>query len=143
MALEGSLSLEVAGARIAEARANLATLGHGVSADPSLTVARERDASSGFEGNVGKASLSFSWLLDPWGARKARRDAARARIDAADAERDAAQLALINAIANAYVDLRYQQRLLAVRRQEEHGRRQTLALVRRLHETDNVTRLEL
>ena len=61
----------------------------------------------------------------------------------ADAEVDAARLLLLLNIANAYVDLRYQQTSLALRRSELASRRQTLELIERLKEGNAATQVDV
>ena len=87
--------------------------------------------------------IGLSWMLDPFGQRRSLQNAAWARIDAADAEADSARLLVLYNLCNAYVDLRYAQRLLELRRQEIVSRRQTLSLAERMSAANAGTRLEL
>ncbi|MFN7224049.1 MAG: efflux transporter outer membrane subunit [Paracoccaceae bacterium] len=87
--------------------------------------------------------LGLNWMLDPYGKRREQLKAAWARTDAADAEADAARLLVLYNLGNAYVDLRYAQRLLDLRRQEIQSRRRTLSLAESLLETQAGTRLDL
>ncbi|MCR8726790.1 efflux transporter outer membrane subunit [Frigidibacter sp. ROC022] len=141
-ALVGSPDIALARERITETEALVAAISSPASLESDLQVRHESDL-EGSSATIGQASLSFDWLLDPWGSRRAQRKGAMARVEAADAELDAARLLLIQNVANAYIELRYQQRLYTVRRQELTARRQTLGLVRRLFDSDSATRLDV
>ena len=142
IALADSPSLELARERVIEARANFDAVPSNVELSGTLRGRRSGGSDGGFT-DVGDSTAQFDWLLDPWGKRKAQLRGAAARIEAVDAERDAAQLLLIDNISQSYVELRYQQRLLAVRKQELEGRRQTLDLVERLLAGGSLTRIDL
>ena len=141
-ALLGSPSITAAQARIAQARAAFAATsraaGLSSAAGLSLDGTDSTDAVAG-----GTLDLGFTWLLDPYGARRAERQAAGGRVTVAEAETDAARLALIRAMATAYVDLRLGQRRLVLYEQELHNRRQTLAMTRVLFDAEATTRLEI
>lgn len=142
-ALRGSPSIAAAQARIAQAQAAFAATPGAVSVTSRLGASLEGSTGSGSSSTGGTADLGFSWLFDPYGARRAERAAAGARITVAEAETDAARLALIRAMATAYVELRYSQRRLALHEQEMRSRRQTLALTRTLFAAQAATRLDI
>lgn len=141
-ALRGNPSMTAAQARIAQARAAFAASPGAASLSSAAGVSLE-----GVDGSrplaEGPLDLGFSWLLDPYGARRAERQAAGARITVAEAETDAARLALIRAMATAYVDLRHSQQLLAQNAQEMRSRSQTLAMTRSLLAAEAATRLDI
>lgn len=140
VALADNLSLEIARARIEAARAGIREVPGGV----SLTADAALQQSSATPGDLTLGgNLDFGWLLDPWGARKAQRRGAAARLMAAHAEADAARLLVVLNVANAYLDLRYQQRLRDLSREEQASRRRTLALTRTLVAVESATRLEV
>lgn len=141
-ALMGSLDLDLAQERLVEARAARDSLPFAASLSPSARVQRER-RDGGSDMTRADASLGFDWLLDIYGARRAQADAAGARVAVADAEVDAARLLLLLNIANAYVDLRFQQTSLRLRRAELGSRRQTLDLVETLFQADAATRIDV
>jgi len=141
LALKDNLSLAIARERVIEARAELRQVPGAAVLSPSVGVTAEGTGSSGPDG-TGTARLGLSWMLDPYGAKREQLKAAGARAEAADAERDAAQLLVLYNVANAYVDLRYRQRVLQLRRQELDSRQQTLALTRRMAEANSATRLD-
>lgn len=141
-ALQDNLSLAAAKERIIEAEANLATMPGGASLNPSLGVQRSKGV-GGTPQTRSTASVGLSWLLDPYGARRAQGRAAHARIEVADAEADAAQLLVLLNLSNAYIDLRYSQQVLRIRHQEIRSRRQTLELTQTLFDKSSATRLDL
>lgn len=140
--LTDNLDLEIAKERVTEARAIQRTVPQAALLSPRAEARREggenRSSRSG-----GEASLGFEWIVDIYGGRRAQIDAAGARIEVADAEVDAARLLLLLNIANAYVDLRYQQASLRLRRSELASRRKTLELVERLQEGNAATRVDV
>ena len=141
-ALQDNLSLAAAKERIIEAEANLNSIPGGVSANPSLAVQRSKGVGSTPQ-TRSTATVGLSWLLDPYGARRAQGRAANARIEVADAEADAAQLLMLSNLSNAYIDLRYSQQVLRIRHQEISSRRQTLDLTQTLFDKSSATRLDL
>ncbi|HEX9857168.1 MAG TPA: efflux transporter outer membrane subunit [Paracoccaceae bacterium] len=141
-ALRGNLDLAVARERIEEAQANLRTIPNAALLTPEARISRNKAVEATPE-TRSEASLGLSWMLDPYGARRQQIKAARARIEAADAEADAARLLVLFNLANAYVDLRFRQRLLQIRQQEVRARQQTLDLTRRLFEQQSATRLDI
>lgn len=141
-ALLDSLDLDLAQERLIEARALRDSLPQAASLTPGARVQRER-RDGGAELTRAEGSLGFDWLLDIYGARRAQADAAGARVAVADAEVDAARLLLLLNIANAYVDLRFQQASLHLRRSELRSRGQTLELVEALREADAATRIDV
>lgn len=141
-ALDGSLSLDLAQERVIEARAAHDSLPQSVSLSSSVGIDRER-RDGGADATRAQASLGFDWLLDIYGGRRAQLDAAGARVAVADAEVDAARLLVLLNLTNAYVDLRFQQTSLSLRRGELRSRRQTLDLVEALVTGDAATRIDL
>ncbi|NJM82103.1 MAG: efflux transporter outer membrane subunit [Tabrizicola sp.] len=141
-ALQSNLDLAAARERIVEAQANLGQVSPNLSLSPSVSATREK-AVGGTPFTRGEASLGLSWLLDPYGARRQQIKAAGARVEVADAEVDAARLLILFNASNAYVDLRYFQRVLAIRHQEIRARSKTLTLVRTLLDQNSATRLDV
>ncbi|MFN7225546.1 MAG: TolC family protein, partial [Paracoccaceae bacterium] len=140
LALAQNLSLAAARARVEAARAEVQAVPGEVSL--SGTTALQHSGRSGSDLML-NSSLGFSWLLDPWGARKAQLRGAAARLAAAEAEADAARLLVLFNLANAYVDLRHRQRPLGRAQGEQAGRRRTLGLTRTLAAAEAATRLEI
>ena len=138
LALAGNPDLAAAAARVEAAEALLAAAGVTESAEASVgaLVDREGEASVTF-------SASLTRVFDPGGALRAERRGALARAGIAEAERDAAWLRLLDATVSGYLDLRFRQELLALRRAGIERRRDTLATVRRLAAEEEATRLEV
>ncbi|MEI4488233.1 efflux transporter outer membrane subunit [Frigidibacter sp. MR17.14] len=147
-ALSGNIDLAVARERLVRARAVRASTSGGgnlggLTADLTL-----EDLGSGTErsgrldwGQEGQ--LELTWLLDPWGGRKARLKAADARIEAAAAEVSAARLSILRQVSLAYVDLRYTQALLARRSADLALRREALGVAQQLQDAGESTRRDL
>ena len=140
--LEGSLDLDLAQERVREAEAIQRTVPRAAFLSPRAGMQRER-GETGSSRTRADASLSFDWILDIHGGRRAQIDAAGARIEVADAEVDAARLLLLLNISNAYIDLRYQQASLVLRRSELASRQQTLELIERLQEGSAATQVDV
>lgn len=141
LALADSPSLENARERVVQAGAERreVPLAAVINASAGVQLEGEGDNDPDI---TGTGRIGPSWLLDPWGGRRAQIRAAGARIEVADAEVDAAQLLLLLNLGNAYVDLRRDQRLLALRLQELRGREQTLEMSRKMIGAGAATRLE-
>ncbi|OED46740.1 hypothetical protein AB838_18770 [Rhodobacteraceae bacterium (ex Bugula neritina AB1)] len=92
---------------------------------------------------TGESSIGLNWMLDPYGARRNELRAAGARIEVADAEADAAQLLVLFNMANALVNLRHSQQVLAQSHTELARRQSTLSLTRKLETAASTTRLEI
>lgn len=134
-ALADNLNLDIAKERVIEAAAIQRSVPQSALLSPSARAGRGRD-STGTTQTIAEASLGFEWIFDIYGGRRAQIDAAGARIEVADAEVDAARLLLLLNVANTYIDLRFQQASLQLRRSELASRRQTLNLIERLKEGD-------
>ena len=115
-ALSGNLDLALATERVTEAQALTRTIPQGGSitgnVDAGVSGSRGTSSRTGAEGSFG-----VSWLFDPYGGRDAQNRAAAARVEVADAELGAAQL-LLSGVTTAYIELRFHQRALQLRRQE-------------------------
>lgn len=126
VALADNLSIAAARERIVAARASSRSLESQFSVTSSVGAQVRSDDSSDDPEMTG--SIGLAWMLDPYGLRREQIKALGARVDAADAEAEAAHLLVLFNLCNAYVDLRYYQRLLELRRQEIVSRRRTLDL---------------
>lgn len=135
LALSGNPSLEMARARVDGARAASNATTELISLTP-LVAASAPD-------RVETAQAGLGWLLDPYGAHRAQKAAARAGVQVAQAEFDAARLLLLYNIGNAYTDLRYRQTLLALQDDEMRSRRQTLEMTQKLVDVKDATRLDI
>jgi multidrug efflux system outer membrane protein len=138
----GNLNLDIARERVIEARAQQRAVPQSAFFSPRTSAGRERDG-NGRTDTRADATLGFDWIIDIYGGRRAQVDAAGARIEVADAEVDAARLLLLLNIANAYVDLRYQQTSLRLRQSELASRGQTLELIERLQQGNAATQVDV
>ena len=137
--------------------------------NPTLAVARARvnGADAAFNGTPGLINLtttvsvtgsglygvsptrsstaqpSLGWLLDPYGAHRPQKNAAKAGIAVAQAKLNAARLLLLYNLGNAYVEPRYRQTVLTLQDQEMPSRRQTLAMTQTMVEGRAATRLDI
>lgn len=90
----------------------------------------------------GSGTLGLSWVLDPYGSRRAELRIAASARDIASAEDEAARLLLLLNLSSSYLSLRHAQTVLAQARAEEGRRRATLSLTRRLADAGAATELE-
>jgi len=88
------------------------------------------------------AELGLDWMLDPYGTRRDRLRAADGRVEIAQAEEEAAQLLVMLNLANAYTQLRHDQRLVTLARREIDRQRDVLDLARREIAAEAATRLD-
>lgn len=112
-----NLDLQLAEARIAEARALRAGAGAALAprTDVGLDLSRGRSLQIGSAVDNASASVTASWELDLFGQLRATRRAAVADLEASQADRDALRLVLLAEVARGYLDYRLygsQQQLL-------------------------------
>ncbi|WP_165672845.1 efflux transporter outer membrane subunit [Metapseudomonas otitidis] len=153
-ALAGSPSLDMAAARVRQARA----LAHVVEADesPSLGVAakvqRKRWPDDAFygPGDLARTSswnntsqLGFSYPLDLWGRERARGEAAVDRVRASVAEARLAALELQGNLVRAYIGLALHHSQLDIAQAELTQRQQLVGLAKRRRHDGIGTRLEV
>jgi len=85
---------------------------------------------------------SATFLIDLFGGKRKRAEAARARADAAAYGAQNARLVILSGVANAYVDLRFQQASLTHKNKDIRSRRKTLRDITTLLESGEATRLD-
>lgn len=141
-ALRQNLDLDLAKERVVESRANVKAVPGSASLNSSVGVNLSGTDRVSIDTRA-EGTLGFAWLFDPYGARRAQVEAAKARVEVADAEQDAAQLLVLLNLSNAYIDLVYFQRLLQMRRHEIQSRKQTLDLTHTLMAQGSATRLDV
>lgn len=141
-AVQDNLDLEIARERVIATRALRGSAPGAGQVSPSVR-AQIDGSDLNSPTTSGTAQLGLEWVFDPYGLRGEELRALNARVDIADAERDGAQLLIIFNMANAYVQLRYDQRVLALARSELRGRQETLSLTRTLLAAESATRLEV
>ncbi|MEO0566861.1 MAG: efflux transporter outer membrane subunit [Pseudomonadota bacterium] len=143
-ALDDNIDLGIARERVIEALSVLEGVPPNAEINPSLSAQRGETAGVATSSETtSSASLGVFWMLDPYGIRRQSIQAAGARVEVADAEVDAARQLIILNLTSAYVDLRFNQRLLELRKRQLASRRQTLELTRKLFEQGSAIKVEL
>jgi multidrug efflux system outer membrane protein len=133
-ALAGNKSLQVAAARVEEARAAR----RGAVANLYPNVAVTADATRSNQGlltnnrpvSIKEADLQASWEADLFGKNQARAAEAAAIVQSADARRQAVMVALLAEVARAYFDLRNNEEQIAITGRNLATQQRTLDLVK-------------
>ena len=141
-ALQGNLTIAAAKERIAAADAELRSLPGAFDISASASGSLSDRHGSGTP-TASSGSFGLSWLLDPWGGRRAQAQSASARLAAARAERDAAQLLVLSKLSNSYLELRLRQALYQQSLRELDSRNQMLVVTRSLKDASSATRVDL
>jgi len=131
-ALAGNKSLQIAAARVEEARANRGIAR--ASLFPEITGGAS--ASRGNQGfltgdrtlNLAEASIDASWEADLFGRNQARTAAAGAILQSEEAAAQAVRVALLAEVARNYFDLRNFERQIVLTEQNLETQRMTLSL---------------
>jgi len=131
-ALAGNKSLQIAAARVEEARANRGIAR--ASLFPEITGGAS--ASRGNQGfltgdrtlNLAEASIDASWEADLFGRNQARTAAAGAILQSEEAAAQAVRVALLAEVARNYFDLRNYERQIVLTEQNLETQRMTLSL---------------
>ncbi|MEO5615876.1 MAG: efflux transporter outer membrane subunit [Cypionkella sp.] len=129
---------------INEARANSA----GVIANDMPQISAQGAAQRGDLQGAGISETSsvagnVSWVADVFGANSNARRSAAAQLDAAYATADVARLMMQSGIANAYVDLRFQQASIALTHKSLESRRRSLELTKSQFDAGATDRLAM
>ncbi len=132
-ALAGNKSLQIAAARVEEARANRGVAR--ASLFPEITGGAS--ASRGNQGfligdrtlNIAEASIDASWEADLFGRNQARTAAAGAILQSEEAAAQAVRVALLAEVARNYFDLRNYERQIVLTEQNLETQRMTLSLI--------------
>lgn len=152
-ALSANTDLQLAAARVAEARALLTGQEaeryplleiEGNAARQSLSEEAATSAGSGGETFTDlQVSGVLSYELDLWGRLANASEAARARLLASAANREAVRLAVIGEVANGYFNLRALDRQIEIAERTVASRREAVALQRTRFEGGDVDELTL
>lgn len=140
-ALAENLDIATARARVLAARAERNSIPGAATLTPRAE-AELRGVNADAPDPAGTAEIGLDWMLDPYGTRRDRLRAADGRVEIAQAEEDAAQLLMLFNLANAYVQLRHDQRLVTLARREIDRQRAALDQVRRQIAAESATRLD-
>jgi multidrug efflux system outer membrane protein len=132
-ALAHNLDLQVAEARVEEARA--ARKGARANLLPQVNItggaSRGNDASTGYNSvsNTTQAAVEASWELDLFGRTQKQVSAASAQLQSAEARKHAVQVALLSEVARNYFTLRNLERQVLITEQNLATQRRTLEII--------------
>ena len=144
-AVQSNLDLQIAQARVREARAqySIAVADFFPTVDASGSYERQRQShsqplfngfqipSSAFQNNVYQAGFDASWEIDVFGGKRHAAGAARAKVDAFECGRRETLVTLLGEVARNYVDLRGDQRRLAIANENIEAQTKALAITQR------------
>jgi multidrug efflux system outer membrane protein len=144
-AVQSNLDLQIAQARVREARAqySIAIADFFPTVDASGSYERQRQShsqplfngfqipSSAFQNNVYQAGFDASWEIDVFGGKRHAAGAARAAVDAFEYGRRETLVTLLGEVARNYVDLRGDQRRLAIANENIEAQTKALAITQR------------
>jgi len=146
-ALARNANLQVAGTRVAAARAQLAlaeaTLAPALNAGASAGASHTLTAAGITTSRTAQPQLQAAWEPDLWGRLADRRSAADWQLRASQADRDAVALSVAAATAQAYLDLMAREAQLAQTRKTAELRREALALAQDQQAHGYISRLQL
>lgn len=133
-ALAGNKTLQVAKARVLEARAGQ----KGASAALLPVLNGTADFTRGNQGfltsdkvvNIGEADLQASWEIDLFGKNQARVGEAAAITQSVEADRQAAMVSLLAEVARNYFELRNEQEQIRITRENLVTQQKTLELIK-------------
>ncbi|HWK47610.1 MAG TPA: TolC family protein [Stellaceae bacterium] len=133
-ALANNKTLQIAEARVAEARASRggaeANLLPTVSATGSVSRGNQGYATSNRPISIREIDLQASWEIDVFGKNQARVAEATAILQSEDARRQAVLVSLLAEVARNYFDARNDQEQLAITRKNLDTQRRTLDLIK-------------
>jgi multidrug efflux system outer membrane protein len=130
-ALRGAPDLQLARARLREARAQRGAAGAGRFPSVTATASAGRNATGGSAGPVSttySAGFDAAWELDLFGGVRRSVEAAQADLEAAAADLEGARVTLVAEVASDYYDVRAAQLRLAIARRSAEAQAETLQL---------------
>ena len=132
-AIAGNKSLQIAMARVEEARANRgiarASVFPEVTGGASASRGNQGVLSGGQTLNIADASIDASWEVDLFGRNQARTASAGAILQSQEAAAQAVRVALLAEVARNYFDLRNYERQLILTQQNLETQQMTLSLI--------------
>lgn len=132
-AIANNKSLQIALARVDEARANRgiarASLFPEITGGASASRGNQGVLSGGQTLNIAEASIDASWEADLFGRNQARTAAAGAILQSQEAAAQAVRVALLAEVARNYFDLRNYERQIILTEQNLETQRMTLSLI--------------
>ncbi len=132
-AITGNKSLQIALARVEEARANRgiarASLFPEITGGASASRGNQGVLTGGQTLNIAEASIDASWEADLFGRNQARTAAAGAILQSEEAAAQAVRVALLAEVARNYFDLRNYERQILLTQQNLETQQMTLSLI--------------
>lgn len=146
-AIAGNPSVEVARARVREARANVGqetgtlfpTLGNTSSVNRMKTAGTASTTGNGDVSTLYRSGFDASWEIDLFGGKQRGVEAARYGLDAAEEELRNTMLVLIGDVASNYVQVRGAQARIALGTMTARSQRQSAVLTRAKQEGGTAT----
>ena len=133
-ALDNNKSLQIAKARVEEARANRgvarSSLFPQINAAASASRANQGFLTNDRALNIGDAELDASWEIDLFGRNQARNAEAAAILESEEAATQAVRIGLMAELARNYFDMRNFERQIALTRENLETQKKTLDLTR-------------
>lgn len=108
----------------------------------SASVVRNGDSRTS-DFTVAQVGFGGSWLIDIFGLARSERSAALRDLDAASANSQAARMLFLSQITRAYVDLRFFEGNIRIKREDAASRRRTLRQTQRLFDAGTATQLDV
>lgn len=146
-ALSHNTDLLLAGARLDEARAALASSraadGPQVNALLALQTSRSLQPTGLSDSRLAQPALSASWEVDLWGRLRSLTRAAELRVLASEAERDGVALGIVSTTVQSYIGLRALQAQLELTRVTLASRAAALRLAEDQARTGYISQLQL
>lgn len=161
-AVRGNLDLQLAEARVREARARQKAAAASLwpALDAAASAMRERDSANspgpvrvgpggqiesrpGETENLFRAGFDASWELDVFGGRHRAVDAAQAELEASAYDRGAAIVTLVAEVARTYIELRGLQQQIALARTQLAAQRDLAGLTQARYAGGMATELDL
>jgi outer membrane protein, multidrug efflux system len=136
-----NLTIRQAMERVNAAEAIAGAAGLTTTIDGSLSAQKAGEFGSDGSSLIKNGILNFSWIADFFGQYASAQASADARLDAAIADVDAARLVYLSEIVSAYIDARFYQESLALKRKDLESREKTLALTADLLNAGEATQL--
>lgn len=108
----------------------------------SVSVKRNGDSRTS-DFTVAQVGFGGSWLIDIFGRARSERSAALLDLDAASANSQAARMLFLSQITRAYVDLRFFEGNIRIKREDAASRRRTLRETKKLFDSGTATQLDV
>lgn len=146
-ALQSSLDLRAAQARLRQARAGraqaLAGLAPSLSASSAVTRSKTNATAGAGNNTLYQAGFDAAWEIDLFGGTRRGLEAATADLAASQASLDATRVSLVAEVARNYIDLRAYQQRLAIARANLGSQSETLQITQWRNEAGLASSLDV